>query len=350
MFINNHYYQIGSGRTQNAFYSGHPGQASLVLFDNAFDSIDLSLTPWEPIEIELFKRAKQIEALGKPIRLLYSGGTDTWCVAQSLAKAGVKVDEYVMFGFTHFVRDHYDSEHTLDAKVQGLRLLLARHGMPEPNVTFKLIDETVMDKRWSNPYLLEQVVGYGGDPSFTFASPGELIDYFFEGDDSYTYVVGMEKPRLSVDEKGTFVQMHDAITMYSVPRTVPVEWFFISPDAPSLLKAQCVGVLRLARAMGPNLAKNLKRIQYDDSFYGHWCEALGRGAPEIVVANSIYLKLRGPDDDKTLQKYTHVSYYKDLKKEIYRNFEVYQEELLRLKDYTKPKPVFSNPWYVEKRL
>lgn len=238
------------------------------------------LDPAETLETLYENMVKKIsERAKKRIIISYTGGTDSATIAYYFAKAGVDVE------YLHYTqplkRTLFDSNNHVDEKIDELVELHKRFNRPAPVIHLR--EATYFIKQY-NDYLFRDPHFYDNDEvsHINRNYKGTTSDMFrnleeFHGD---LIVLGLEKPKLHMDEKGIYWQMESE--MYAgllSKRNYDRVAFYADQSAPEIFAKQCHEVLKYVLHNNPTrdeIATRLHVLQHEVEYYHTWSMLLGR--------------------------------------------------------------------------
>jgi DNA-binding Lrp family transcriptional regulator len=330
-----HYYRINSEKYQNAIEAwsrirtleraGAYLDYELVLHEGKLANYDWTIPVVTDIRILEEQFATKIREENKYVRLLYSGGSDSHSIADAFLRSGNRIDEYVMYSWESMYDDCLDSPFNVNMKIRWLMELHEKYNMPFTKMTVmevgREIHETFFEKNW---YLKH--AGHAGTESFNVNHLGDMAKFapLPPSVTDYVEVLGKEKPRIFSDGNEIWYQMNDKNTMYSASPERNNIWFYLSPEAPELIRAQCQGAIAVARGLFPNLpfAQAIHKLQNDRNFYHEWCTSVGRVTTRFQ--NSFIIKSKNVGQSLTNNhRYHHVDNYAADRNPTWKNYEDY---------------------------
>lgn len=246
----------------------------------SFETYNWLIEPSETLEQMYLAMVKRIRAtVPGRIILAYTGSTDSGTIAYYFAQAGIDI-EYLHY--TQPLKNNlYDSDAHVDTKIRELEALHERFKRPRPIVhlrTAVYYDKTYNESIFTKPHFYEtdQIShlnrNYAGTSSEMFRNIAA-----FEGQ---TVVMGLEKPKLHVDEYGIYWQKESemytsALGVRNYKRII----FFADQSAPEIFAKQAHEVLKYVLHNNPTrdeIALRLHQLQYEAKHYHTWCALLGR--------------------------------------------------------------------------
>ena len=225
------HFRVGDARIRNKIraWAEHKRTGlpiSFDLYESAFDAVDWSQEPGLTWDQLLDLRAHQIAALGRPIVIGYSGGTDSYTIYEVFKRNGIKIAAV-------FVRSRLGWEFdvsfrpTLDymqneSKEHGFKL----HEERENNDWYASFYDSP-DWIWSDHNLKIQFGnGLQLNPDLDRVAPGLVSS-------DYVYVNGLDKPRMRI-KHGRFWAYQDQATWSSVSGNERCEPFYMHWRMPEL--------------------------------------------------------------------------------------------------------------------
>lgn len=330
-----HYYRVGTEKYQNAIEAwsrirtlestNQSVDFELVLDHGHFATYDWTIPAAKDLRTLEEEFATKIRQENKYVRLLYSGGSDSHSVADAFLRSGNTIDEFVMYSWESMNDGCLDAPGLVNMKQGWLTELHTKYNMPLTKMTVvqvgQHLHEQFFDKNWFLKY-----PGHSGTESFNVNQLAVMSKYapLPANVTDYVNVLGMEKPRLFTDDKEVWFQMNDKNTMYSEDPSTNNTWFYMSAEAPELIRAQCEGALAVARGLFPKLplAQALNKLQTDRNYYHEWCTSVGRITTKfqnsfIFLSKNVGQSLRNND------RYHHVNDYADNRNATWKNYEEY---------------------------
>ena len=350
--MNNAVYLIGTERTHSAIDAWSSGRSSqqnpLLDLGAGFYAHDWTVQPFPSIETLENVRVAQIKAKGQPIRVLYSGGSDSHSIAHAFARNGVAVRYTVITWFT-LANNVLDSDFWNRIKLNQLQDLHKRYGLPEPEVEFIRVDKEMHDRYFASSQFTEASY-YGCNLTFSLNYfPGALK--FSKWDATKTInVYGIEKPRVYQDDTGLYWQITDTMSMYAHSTEQDCTWFYLSDECLPLVAKQVWSVVEHAKTMPQPLGEALHLLQTHRDFYYQWCQVLCRKTNLWFALMSKQSKvtrvMHTAEDDK---RYQHLPHYLELNNQAWRNYRGLLSKLNDLKIGSTITPVLSPRYYLSKK-
>lgn len=307
---------------------------------------DYTKKPTKSIEEIEDQLVAKIIGMDKPIRIVYSGGTDSYAVARAFARNKVDV-KYTMLNAHYHKPDSYDSPTFLKYKISLLKELNSEYGLE--NLDVEIIDGTInfVKEFYSNKRFYEEDNYYGTSGKFSINCYPRMLHYSKFNPEHYINVFGMEKPRLYQDGIGIYWQVTDTMTMYGYSDKFDCLWFYISPLAPELIAKQCWNVIDHCNTKWPNTDFNISsnKLQTNKNMYHEWCRSLGRNPPLFVSLKSRELK---PLESTYIYqpRFTHLNYTIDERSKEWVNFENLMKLTQELTGTFTFKPVKTKRFYL----
>lgn len=345
-------YLIGDKRTHSAIDAWAVGrsnqQSPLLDLGAGFYAHDWSVQPFATIETLENVRCRQIEAKGKPIRVLYSGGSDSHSIADAFARNKIPVRYTVITWFT-LADSVLDSDYWNRIKLDRLQELHKTHGMPEPEVEFIRVDKEMHDRYFASTQFTEASY-YGCNLTFSLNYFPGALRFSKWNPTRTTNVYGIEKPRVYGDKSGIYWQITDTMSMYAHSEDQDCTWFYLSEECLPLVAKQVWAVVEHAKTMPQELPDALHTLQTNRNFYYQWCQVLCRKTTLWFALMSKQSKvtrvMHTPEDDK---RYLHLPHYLELSNQAWRNYRGLLSKLNDLKIGNKITPVLSPRYYLNKK-
>ena len=349
--MNNAVYLIGTERTHNAVDAWSSGRSSrqspLLDLGAGFYAHDWSVQPFMSIEGLEDIRCRKIQERGLPIRVLYSGGSDSHSIAHAFARNKIPVRYTVITWFT-LANNVLDSDFWNQIKLTRLKELHKAYGLSEPEVEFIRVDKEMHDRYFASSQFGEASY-YGCNLTFSLNYfPGALK--FSKWDATKTInVYGIEKPRVYADDSGVFWQITDTMSMYAHSKEQDCTWFYLSEECLPLVAKQVWAVFMYAKQMGGKLSESLHKLQTDRDLYYQWCQVLCRKTNLWFALMSKQSKvtrvMHTAEDDA---RYQHVPHYLELNNNAWRNYRGLLSKLNDLDIGSTITPVLSPRYYLSK--
>lgn len=340
--MSNAYYQVGDVTTTS-------GLAALVVSHTTNTPIhytlhaSLTTYPWHvppALSVEHYEseQVKRIHALGKPIRVFFSGGTDSYSIAHAFARNGIHV-VYTLVEYGTIEQSVFDAPALTATKLLYLERLHEKFNLPKPEYEVISVDDAFLQRYFStaNP---EKDAYYLTNRSFNANNIGRYLEWSTFNAQAYSNVFGVEKPRLYVDDKGVYWQVTDTMSMYGDHNDFDTIWFYLDHAMPELISAQCHSVLKIATAHATVTSKGLplilNQLQTDANLYHQWCVALGRQTNIWISTMSKICKvspgsIEPTDRDK---RYIHYDHYRENNKGVWEAFKGFYDDVLDITDNT----------------
>lgn len=276
-------------------------QVHFDLYDSVFDTADWMKEPEMTWDQLLDIRAQQIRDKNKPIVLNFSGGTDSYTIYKVFERNNIHID------LLYWRRRKTDFHDTIHQKV----IELLENGIYDP--TTKICVWTDSEDTfargykneewlWNSTARIEFALGFNGD----VAADNFIAEQL--GTDDFVSVIGLEKPRLWIDQYGAYSFQFDGIFQRVIENPHNTDCFFISPDLPELHIKQSYMLLRYIKSLNPGsrlqdlhwIAKNID--QPDVFSWDAYAQACGRYG-DLTYSGTIHdawkkMKLRIPSNGK----------------------------------------------------
>lgn len=344
-------YLIGTERTTNAIdaWSSALGNRLRPSLDLGMDfsDFDWKIRPTESISVLEDLRTSQIQAKGLPIRIMYSGGTDSHSIAHAFARNKIPVRYTLVTWFT-LKDDALDSNFWNEVKLRRLKALHESYNLPEPEVEIITIDKDKHDRYFASSQFLESSY-YGCNLTFSLNHFPGVLEYSKWNPRTTVNVYGIEKPRLYKDNIGVFWQVTDTMSMYTYSNEFDTTWFYLSKDNLPLIASQVWAVYDYAKSMTLPLEDALHTLQTSRDLYFQWCQVLHRRTDlwfALMSKQSKVTKVMQSANDDT--RYHHFQQYAELQNQAWRN---YRSLLSKLNDLNIGKlitPILSPRYYITK--
>jgi len=266
--------------------------------------------------------AKQLASSKKPLRLVYSSGTDSHSVAAAFARNHIPLC-YTLVDFSVVHDTYLDGTKWLPFKINRLTELLRSYDMPSPDYEVIVVDKKKIEAQFNKENFFLNDCFYGTSLGFNLNQFGEILKYSKYSPEKYLNIFGMEKPRLYQDGIGIYWQITDTVSMYGYSHDFDCCWFYTSPEAPELIARQAWNVLNYCQSKWPNLDFNTSStiVQTNKSYYHTWCTVLGRRTDPWLSLMSRAKKPIGPSFKfNNDPRYKHLNYYKNTSSEAWKHY------------------------------
>lgn len=287
-------------------------------------------------------RVQQIITKNRPIRLVYSGGSDSHTIAHAFARARHPI-RYTLIDYTNMREDLLDGISHMDNKVKRLQALHAHYGCEAPEYEIIRLGVKELESHFQKDFFLEGAF-YGCNQSFSLNQIEANLKFSKWAPDTTTNVYGIEKPRIYQDHIGLYWQITDTMSMYAYSHEYDSTWFYIDEALPELIKAQCMQVVGAASRLGvkDTLIGNLHELQTNDIFYYRWCIALGRQIDTYWAMKSRECKTyQSTFELPTDTRYIHLNRYQFDVTKIWQNYEALFHTLKDITGSPKITPILS---------
>ncbi len=243
-------YIVGNQHFNNKFLAARHAidtnqQVHFDLYDSVFDAADWLHEPAQTWDQLLDQRARQIQAKNKPIVLNFSGGTDSYTIYKVFERNNIHID------LLYWRRRKTDFHDTIHEKV----IELLNQGIYDP--TTKIVISTDSEDTFARGYnsrdwlwqattsRLEFALGFNGDN----AADSFIAEHL--GTNDFISVIGLEKPRLYIDQYGARSYQTDSIFQRVIENPHNIDCFYVSPDLPELHIKQSYMLLRYIKGLNP---------------------------------------------------------------------------------------------------
>lgn len=255
----------------------------LYLNNDVYDTVDWTKPPEKSIGELEEEHAIRLRQTYDYVRVWYSGGSDSHSIVESFLRAGQRIDEIaVVFWKTIIpfsVSGNTGGDDGQEIVIGWLKELYKKYNADFPKVNIVRIEKSHLDNYFTKNYFYRKI-GYGGNFSYNLNSFPEISKVTDKPPvANYCEVLGMEKPRMAVDNNRVSFQMNDRQIMHNASDTVPVEWFYLSSLTPDLVKAQLWSVIKWSEIkQGRQAAEYIRQLQTNKHLYNDWCIMLGRSS------------------------------------------------------------------------
>lgn len=178
-------------------------------------------TSWETL-VDL--RVKQLESSGRPLVLLFSGGTDSYSIYQAFIRNNVQIHGIA----TKIRKDWTYATHAAE---------WIKKNHPDPETKFISVDNSdQIAGLYTNPYFITDKVN-------TYNFGWDIADdqMFLKINSEFSnplIIMGLEKPRLVLENGSWYSVCVDLLFTHTFPPN-EIEMFYITPDLPELHIKQC---------------------------------------------------------------------------------------------------------------
>jgi hypothetical protein len=255
----------------------------LYLNNEIYDNVNWNLAPTKSISELEQEHAVRLRQTYDYVRIWYSGGSDSHSIVESFLRAGQRIDEIaVVFWKTIIpfsVSGNTGGDDGQEIVLGWLTELYQKYNADLPKVNIVRINKSHLDAYFTKNYFYRKI-GYGGNFSYNLNSFPEISKITDRPPTAnYCEVLGMEKPRMTIDSHGVWFQMNDRQIMHNASDTVPVEWFYLSSLTPELIKAQLWSVIHWSQVtQGSKAGAYIQQLQSNKHLYNTWCQLLGRSS------------------------------------------------------------------------
>jgi len=332
-----HYYRIGDEKYINAIEAWSRIRSlqavnQLTTFELVLEAGKLQHYDWQQsttktIESLEEEYATRIRGEYQYVRLLYSGGSDSYSVADAFLRSGNPIDEFILYEWQTMENVCIDAANNTAMKIRWLKDMHAKYGLDCGKISVITIDQKVHERHFQKDWFLKSA-GHAGTESFNVNHMADMIDLcpLPPGVTNYVDLMGFEKPRLFADDNMIWFQMNDKNTMYGARKQEePHIWFYLSGDAPELIRAQCQGAIRVAKMLFPRmpLKDALHKLQNDKNYYHEWCYSVGRRTSKFQNSFVLLAKNVGQSASMNNGRYLHIDQYAGERASAWKAYEEY---------------------------
>jgi hypothetical protein len=258
----------------------------LYLNNDIYDLIPWHIPPEGTIAAYEVDHARKLRDTYDYIRLWYSGGSDSHSMVESFLRGGYVVDE-ILCVFWKTVGDSVTSgDGNQPVVLDWLKELYQKYNQPIPKVTIVSIDKHHVDQHFSKNFYLNYS-GYAGAGTYNFNQYGEIAKLAkTPAVANYCEVLGLEKPRIIVENFRAYFCMNDRQLLHASTDQVPIEWFYLPRFTPDLVRAQLWSIMNHVKInyKGKQAEEFLTKLQINSSvddhcssdLYNLWCMLCGR--------------------------------------------------------------------------
>lgn len=262
------FYKVGAEKFSNkflAFIKAQETGLSLTFdfFEEEFDLADWSKEPDETWDQLLDIRAHQIAALGKPIILGFSGGTDSYTIYEVFKRNQIKIDALFLM-----IKDDPREQDMFEEPLKFIEKQRQEYGIK--SIILKqdtdLYKQTYSNDDW---WLIDMPIRINFSTAAGMGGIEHIRGYDSSFGDDFTLVVGMDKPRIKIIGDTMYSYLQDTtFNNYCDPRH---EYFFSSRDLPELHIKQSYMLGRFIRYLSQSTGKPLKYFEniHDPKFFDY---------------------------------------------------------------------------------
>lgn len=312
------------------------------------EAFNYKLKPKEGIEELENRLVQKTLSLNKPIRLFYSGGTDSHSVAVAYARAHIPI-KYTMIQRDCFLDKYIDGREYTHFKIRKLTELLESFNLPAPDVEVIVSDKKFIDSYYADAKFFEKSSFYGTAAGFSMSDFGSLLRYSRFDAGHYLNIFGMEKPRLYEDGFGIYWQITDTMSMYGYNNEADCLWFYINDLVPELIAKQCWNVIDYCKTNFPKIPFNesSRLLQTTENYYHSWCLLLGRKTTLWQSAKSREFKpLSDSITYKSNPNYKHLNSYREENTLAWQNYNHLYEIIHDLFGKYRIEPITTKRFYL----
>jgi len=242
------------------------------LYESVFDCSDWSTEPSQSWDELLDARARQIESLGRPIVLGYSGGTDSHTIYQVFRRLDIKIAAVVIR-----TRKGWEYELSFRPAIEFMQKQSDQHGF-----ALCVLDEDA--KYYENFYANSEWIWDNKNYSNRFGHNTQLssdLDRLCPGlvNEDYVYINGLEKPKIKI-LNGKFHSFQNGITWCGIGDDLRSQSFYVTPYMPELHIKQSYMVARfiveMARSRQRPITDFLNLHTWLHDYYTYAIDACGR--------------------------------------------------------------------------
>jgi hypothetical protein len=254
------------------------------MFDECFSQYNWTVEPSQSVE-ELGRiRAQQLREKYSWLRLWYSGGRDSHFVLKSFIDNNIHLDEVVIF--------HNPFMQVRDWEMKTLVYPLAQDLLKHTRTKISTLTLTANDyektfsKNWHEKSATDPNQSLWFQPnnySRLFELHPEQFSQDQRLDNKLGIILGMEKPKVFVEQGHWYMQMADVNGfVYSMDNRENVEYFYITPDLPELhAKQSWLAVNHIEKNhqdKSEQWIRQYTNCHLGPELYDDYCIAIGRGA------------------------------------------------------------------------
>lgn len=283
------YYKIGdtvvtSQLEANKLFHQTKQEFKFCLFEDQFNSVDWTKEPAGTWDEWSKQRALQLRHKYKKIKIHFTAGSDSSHVLRTFLDNNIFVDEIVIIDSVYNPHRHYEVENLILPLVK--KLCLEHIGMKYSVVK---VDKNFYDNWFKNSDWLEAKNQFAGSLLFT---PNNWGLYVNEADKDSVFgkdvchILGMEKPRLTIENGKWYFQPLDKMHEHLNPAAKQIEYFYYAPDMPEYYVKQCwIMINYVEEKMSGIINESNLSIFYNahGPYYDDFVKACGRGKPYIYV-------------------------------------------------------------------
>jgi len=289
----------------------------LWLNEDVYDKVNWTLPPVESISSLEESHARYLRQKYDYVRVMYSGGSDSYSVVEAFLRAGQKIDEILTYTLDTVYSDNPVSSDKIRVRYEWLVALYKKYNVEMPKVTNYKVSPSDLSNYYTDRYYYNHP-GYCGSRAYNFNQMSELAKFFpLPNVPNVGTIFGLEKPRFIFENGHVFFANVDLVVLSGYTEDYAVEWFYLNDATPELIKAQLWSVLNFALIHHPtNVAGFIDALQSDKNYYNQWCLLLGRqSSPE---QNAIALLDKS---DHTYTNYRHIQGYAQEQHQSWINYQ-----------------------------
>ena len=262
--------------------TGTPGR--FCLYEDAFDQLDWTKNPTESWDELLRIRCLQLRHQYKNLKLLYSGGRDSYCILRAFIKNQIPVDELLLCNYSRNPVRSLEFKNWIEPMAHQYKKY-----NPQVKITTLTVGveeyKTWFSEDWTETPNSTLLKGQFQPSDFTW-----LIGKQCRIADSSTVITcGLEKPELHlIDNKVYSTQGDGAFLHHTSNHNIMMDFFFISPELPELHLKQCWLMIEYLKTHYPNAdGKFFTDFQYAlGAYYDEYAISTGRGKAADITSPS----------------------------------------------------------------
>ena len=308
-----------------AIYSPGPRQEyRFVAWEDQYDSVDWTREPDESFQELCVQQAQYIRDKYKKVKLLFTAGRDSGHIFRTFKENNILIDELVLIKHRTKLRI-YEHDHL----VYPLALQLTRD-MPNTKVVEWITSPEDFEQSYANDYCFENDFVSLQNGVYQPAHYQELIPrHDPDHGKDVAYIVGLEKPRLLIEEGEWRCATLDVVLMAHNCNIGNMEYFYYAPNNPKIMVKQCWMLINHIEKNHPDwspaeIHKFINTSRHDR--YDELCLTLGRGPAMIWEVGNGYNKTSNGSNPYVQENMRLAA---DEQWKSYKNFRVIMDDLQR---------------------
>jgi hypothetical protein len=244
--------------------------------ENQYDKLDWTQEPGQSWDDLVRTKLIMLREKYKKLSLFYSAGRDSHMILRYFYETGIHLDQLIVKHIPTVNDRVYELENYILPKIGEFR-----KKYPKTEVKFITVNEQSFNQYFTEDWIYRPYQNLRMSLFFPIDF-GNYIKTQLDPDPSNGYIVGVDKPRLLIEDNKIYSLIIDKTVDPFLTDLPNLELFFFSPDFPELHLKQSWMMLRylethFGNQLTPEFVDKFCNTGANPLLYDHLCHSCGRG-------------------------------------------------------------------------